>query len=135
MVGLLIVTHGELGAELVRTTETIAGKLESCEFMTVERDEPVEELKNRILKGLKRVNSGSGVIILADMFGGTPSNLAISLTGRADVELVTGVNLPVMIKLASLRDKMGLRELAREVVDYGRRSICLPSEILNQGDE
>lgn len=130
MVGLLIVTHGELGRELVRATELIAGELESCEFMSVERHEPVESLKSRILQAVKRVNSGAGVLILTDMFGGTPSNLAISLINRADVELITGVNLPVMIRLASLRARMELKELAREVMEYGRRSICLPSEIL-----
>ncbi len=130
MIGIVIVTHGELGTELLRTAQEIVGKFPNVEAVSVQASEQIEKARKKIEAALHRVNDGSGVLILTDLFGGTPSNLVLSYleTGRLDV--VTGVNLPMLMKLPALRDERDLRALAENLAKYGQRNILVASEFL-----
>lgn len=130
MIGVLIVTHGKLGCELIRTAEMIVGPLEGIATVNVERAKGVEDLKKEIEKGIQSVDRGGGVLILTDMFGGTPSNLSLAHMEEGSVEVVTGVNLPMILKLSLEKRRGPLKEFAEYVCQYGQRSISLASEIL-----
>ena len=132
MVGMLVVTHRRLADELIDTAEVIVGKIDRCIGLSLDPDLPVEDLRQQINKAMNEVNDGDGVIVLTDMFGGTPSNLSLSFLNHKGIEVVTGVNLPMLLKLAHSRGDQKVEELARVVKDYGRRSISLASEILNE---
>ena len=132
MVGMLVITHRRLATELIDTAELIVGKIDSCVGLSLDPDLPVEDLRQQITKAMNEVNDGDGVIVLTDMFGGTPSNLSLSFLNQKGIEVVTGVNLPMLLKLAHSREDQKVDELARVVKDYGRRSISLASEILNE---
>ena len=132
MVGVLVVTHRRLAAELVDTAELIVGKMDNCLGLSLDPDLPVDDLRQQITDAINEVNDGDGVIVLTDMFGGTPSNLSLSFLNEAGIEVVTGVNLPMLLKLAHSREDKKVDELARVVKDYGRRSISLASEILKE---
>ena len=131
MVGMVVLTHRRLAQELIATAELIVGKMENCVALSVDPDLPVEDLRRQMIKAMDKVDDGDGVIMLTDMFGGTPSNLSLSFLNKTGVEVVTGVNLPMLIKLAHSRNDCSVDELARLIKDYGRRSISLASEILN----
>ena len=131
MVGMLVVTHRRLARELIDTAELIVGKIDNCIGLSLDPDLPVEDLRQQITHSMNTVNDGDGVIVLTDMFGGTPSNLSLSFLNHQGIEVVTGVNLPMLLKLAHSREDQKVDELARIVKDYGRRSISLASEILN----
>lgn len=131
MVGIVIVSHLNLANELLRTAELIVGKIGSSQALSLDPKEDVEVLRKDIMKALKKVNSGDGVIILTDMFGGTPSNLALTFLG-SDVEVVSGVNLPMLIKIASDRESKSLNELAIIARDHGRNNINVATEFLNK---
>ena len=131
MVGMLVVTHRRLARELIDTAELIVGKIDNCIGLSLDPDLPVEDLRQQITNSMNTVNDGDGVIVLTDMFGGTPSNLSLSFLNHQGIEVVTGVNLPMLLKLAHSREDQKVDELARIVKDYGRRSISLASEILN----
>ena len=133
MVGMLVVTHRQLAKELIDTAELIVGKIDNCIGLSLDPDLPVEDLREQITNAMNMVNDGDGVIVLTDMFGGTPSNLSLSFLNHQGIEVVTGVNLPMLLKLAHSREDQQVDELARIVKDYGRRSISLASEILNDG--
>ncbi len=133
MVGMLVVTHRQLAKELIDTAELIVGKIDNCIGLSLDPDLPVEDLREQITNAINMVNDGDGVIVLTDMFGGTPSNLSLSFLNHKGIEVVTGVNLPMLLKLAHSREDQQVDELARIVKDYGRRSISLASEILNDG--
>jgi len=132
MVGMLVITHQRLAEELIATAELIAGKIENCVGLSLDPDLPVDDLRRQIDEAMDRVNDGDGVIVLTDMFGGTPSNLSLSFLNEEGIEVVTGVNLPMLLKLAQSREGHKVDELARIIKDYGRRSISLASEILDQ---
>jgi PTS system mannose-specific IIA component len=132
MVGMLLVTHRRLAQELIATAEMIVGEMENCIGLSIEPDLSVEDLRQQITEAIDELNGGDGVIMLTDMFGGTPSNLSLSFLNQEGIEVVTGVNLPMLIKLAHSREDCPVDELARVVKDYGRRSISLPTEILSQ---
>jgi PTS system mannose-specific IIA component len=132
MVGMLVITHRRLATELIDTAELIVGKIDSCVGLSLDPDLPVDDLRQQITKAMNEVNDGDGVIVLTDMFGGTPSNLSLSFLNQKGIEVVTGVNLPMLLKLAHSREDQKVDELARVVKDYGRRSISLASEILNE---
>lgn len=130
MIGIVIVTHGDLGTELLRTAQEIIGKTPSVEAVSVHASEPIDKARKKIEAALQRVNDGSGVLILTDLFGGTPSNLVLSYLEAGRLEVVTGVNLPMLMKLPSLREEGDLRALADHLAKYGQRNILVASEFL-----
>lgn len=136
MVGVVIVTHCDLAGELLKATRLIVGEeraLEAMEALSVQMNEMNEELRKRIAAAIRKVNRGEGVLILTDMFGGTPSNLSLSFLQEGEVEVVTGVNLPMMIALGNYREGKSLKELAQFVTSYGRKHVNLANEILQKG--
>jgi PTS system mannose-specific IIA component len=130
MVGIVIVTHGDLGTELLRTAEEIVGRLPRVEAVSIHAAEKIERARRKIETVVQRVNDGSGVLILTDLFGGTPSNLVLSYLETGRVEVVTGVNLPMLMKLPALREEGNLRALAEKLARYGQRNILVASEFL-----
>jgi PTS system mannose-specific IIA component len=132
MVGMLVITHQRLAEEFIATAELIVGKIENCVGLSLNPHLPVDDLRKQIDEAMARVNDGDGVIVLTDMFGGTPSNLSLSFLNQEGIEVVTGVNLPMILRLAQSRQDHKVDELARVIKDYGRRSISLASEILDQ---
>jgi PTS system mannose-specific IIA component len=131
MVGVVVATHGKLAEELVRTAEGIVGKLDRCRAMTIAPSAPIEELNSAIRKAAAEVDGGDGVIVLVDMFGGTAANLALGMCGGPGVEVISGVNLPMLLKLATCRaDKQPLSALASMLVAYGQKNITHCSEAL-----
>jgi len=131
MIGLVLVTHGRLANELVAAMEHVVGPQESVECVCIGPDDDMEERQSQILAAVRKCDLGEGVILLTDMFGGTPSNLAISVMDQANIEVVAGVNLPMLIKLASLRHDLPLHVLAEEAVEAGRRYINIASQIMS----
>ncbi len=130
MVGLVVATHGQLAEELVRTAALIVGPMERCEGVSITAGSSMEEARRSLGEAIQRVDAGQGVLILTDMFGGTPANLALTFLDEK-IEVVTGVNLPMLLKLATGRaDNLGLRPLAEQVTAYGQKNITLASELL-----
>ncbi|HYL81239.1 MAG TPA: PTS fructose transporter subunit IIA [Candidatus Acidoferrum sp.] len=130
MIGIVIVTHGDLGAELLRTAQEIVGKLPRVEAVSIHAAEHVEKARKKIEAVLQRVGDGGGVLILTDLFGGTPSNLVLSYLEEGKLEVVTGINLPMLMKLPTLREERDLRALADKLARYGQRNILVASEFL-----
>jgi PTS system mannose-specific IIA component len=132
MIGVLITTHGNLGSEFLKVAEMIRGTLKDVMHISVDQTKSVEDLKKDINAAIKKLDQGQGVLILTDLFGGTPSNLSLSLLKEGKVEVVTGVNLPMLLKLSDTREKMNLKDFANYIKEYGRKNIYLASEILNK---
>ncbi len=133
MIGLVVVTHGRLATEFRAAVEHVVGPQEGFETISIGPDDDMEQRRNEILAAVGRVDAGSGVIVLTDMFGGTPSNLAISVMEEAKVEVVAGVNLPMLIKLATVRADKALADAAIVARDAGRKNISVASEVLHGG--
>jgi PTS system mannose-specific IIA component len=130
MVGLVVATHGQLADELLRTAAGIVGPLERCEGLSIAATSSMEDARRRLGEAIQRVDDGHGVLILTDMFGGTPANLALTFLEER-IEVVTGVNLPMILKLATGRaDNLALRPLAELITGYGQKNITLASELL-----
>lgn len=131
MVGAVVVTHGRLASELVDATQTIIGgeELPQIRAVSIEWDVEVESARARILEAIREVDSGDGVIIMTDMFGGTPSNISLSFLEKDRIEIVTGVNLPMLIKFANLRNSSDLQEAATRVRAQAVKSIHIASEL------
>lgn len=132
MVGVVVVAHLNLAEELIRVTNLITGKQEHFYAVPFTPEDDPEEAQRKIASTVKRANKGEGVLILTDMFGGTPSNLGLSLLEEGTVEVITGVNLPMLIKMASYSDTKSLSDLARELQIYGQKNIYLASDILKK---
>jgi PTS system mannose-specific IIA component len=132
MIGVVIVTHSALADEFLMATQQIVGAVEGIEPISIDPSDPIEEVAARIKKGIKKVDMGRGVLILTDMFGGTPSNISLSFQEKGKVEIVTGINLPMLIKLSTLREEKTLDELASFIKRYGQNNIHLASEILER---
>lgn len=132
MIGVLITTHGNLGNELIKATELIKGPLAGVLHISTDETKGVEDLKKEISNTIKKLDKGKGVLILTDLFGGTPSNISLSFLKEGKVEVVTGVNLPMMLKLSEIKEEMSLNEYACMIKEYGRKNISLASEILNK---
>ena len=130
MVGALVVTHGHLGRELVAAAEMIVGEISHIQSVSVGWNDDVNDARKDIEKRIAEVESGRGVLILTDMFGGTPSNIAFSFHDPGKVDVVTGVNLPMIIKIATQKGGDTLDSLAGVVRDQGRSSISTASEFL-----
>jgi PTS system mannose-specific IIA component len=127
---VVVVTHGQLATELVNAAETIVGDLPRFAAVSIGWHDAVELAREEIAQAVARVDSGTGVVVLTDMFGGTPSNLAITFLAEGRVEVVTGVNLPMLLKLASTREVADLREVARHIREDGRTGIWVASDLL-----
>jgi PTS system mannose-specific IIA component len=132
MIGLVLVTHGRLAAEFVTAMEHVVGAQQRIEAICIGPDDDMEERRNDIADAICRADGGSGVIILTDLFGGTPSNLAISLMKSQSVEVIAGVNLPMLIRLEGARKTMDLKAAVAAARDAGRKYISVASEILGE---
>jgi PTS system mannose-specific IIA component len=132
MSGVLIVTHGRLGDELIKAAELIRGELSDIVSISVDATKGVEDLKKEITDAIKKADTGQGVLILTDLFGGTPSNISLSFLKKGKVEVVTGVNLPMLLKISDRQKESTLAEFADTIKDYGTKNIRLASEILNK---
>ncbi|MBP9011600.1 MAG: PTS sugar transporter subunit IIA [Smithellaceae bacterium] len=132
MIGVLITTHGNLGNELIHAAESIKGKLKGVMHVCVEQTRGVEELKKEISAAIKKLDKGQGVLILTDLFGGTPSNISLSFMKEGKIEVVTGVNLPMLLKVSDVKEGTSLNEFARFIKEYGKNNISLASEILSK---
>jgi PTS system mannose-specific IIA component len=132
MVGVILVTHPNLGEEFIRSAELICGKLPFLTNVSIDTSKGVEALREEISRAIKSVESGSGVLILTDMFGGTPSNMSLAFLSENRVEVVTGLNLPMLIKISNCREGRSLQELAKMVKEAGQRNINLASEVLRK---
>lgn len=135
MIGILIVTHCHLADEFILATEMVAGELEQISGISIDPKGSVEELRAQVAKGIKEVDTGDGVLILTDMFGGTPSNICLSLLEEGKVEVLSGINLPMLIKVCTSRENKELRELAGLIMKYGQKNISLASEILKKREK
>jgi len=134
MIGLVLVTHGRLAEEFVAATEHVVGRQPNTRAVCIGADDDMEMRRKDILTAIGEVDDGSGVILLTDMFGGTPSNLAISVMNKAKVEVIAGMNLPMLIKLASVREDGDLTEVVALAQAAGRKYINVAS-ILLEGEE
>ena len=132
MIGLVLVTHGRLAAEFVRAMEHVVGPQERIESICIGPDDDMEERRNDIAAAIQQVDDGSGVIILTDLFGGTPSNLAISLMKSEKVEVIAGVNLPILIRLEGARKLLDVKAAVGAALEAGRKYISVASEILGE---
>jgi mannose PTS system EIIA component len=130
MIGLVLVTHGRLAAEFVHAVEHIVGPQDAIRTVCIEADDKMETRRKDIEAQINAVNTGSGVIVLTDMFGGTPSNLAISLLRADEVEVVAGLNLPMLVKLCRIRKDANLAKAAAAAQDAGRKYINIASQVL-----
>jgi PTS system mannose-specific IIA component len=134
MIGVVIVTHGKLAEAFVTVTEHVVGKQAQMLAVGIEPEDNAETAREHILQAIKNVDTGDGVVILTDMFGGTPSNLAISVMKTKGVEVIAGVNLPMMIKLASVRGKVPLEEAVNQAQEAARKYINVAGNLLaNKG--
>ena len=129
MIGLVVVCHEDMGAELVKAAEMIVGKIEAVATVSVKQESAPEMLRNEIQSAIKKVDRKKGVMLFTDMFGGTPSNIALAFLGEA-VEVVTGVNLSMLIKFANHRDEKTLSDLAKVVQEAAQKSIVIASLML-----
>ncbi len=130
MIGLVIVTHGQLAIELRRATEHVVGPQDGMETICIGPDDDMERRRADIREAVERVDNRAGVILLTDMFGGTPSNLAISMLRDGKVEVLAGVNLPMLIKLSEARETSSLEEASLKAKEAGQRYIAIASKIL-----
>ena len=131
MIGMVLVTHGRLAAEFVAALEHVVGPQSQVAAVCIGADDDMEQRRREIIDGVAAVDDGGGVVILTDMFGGTPSNLAISVLSQGEVEVVAGMNLPMLIKLASLRESESLEAAVSGAQEAGRKYINVASQLLN----
>ncbi|MEW6457295.1 MAG: PTS sugar transporter subunit IIA [Acidobacteriota bacterium] len=131
MIGGIIITHGELGKELLNVLSYILGETPPIEALSLGWFDDADKAKKQIKDCIKRVNKGNGVIIFTDMFGGTPSNISFSFLKENEIEIITGTNLPMLIKFSSIQNRKNLKDVAEEIRNYGFDSIQLASSLLN----
>jgi len=129
MVGVLVVTHGNLARELVQAASRIVGEVKEIEAVAIDWDDEVSAAGNAIREAIKGMDQGQGVLILTDMFGGTPTHISLSFLTEGRVEIITGVNLPMLIKFSNLRERDDLRTVAENIKDQGQKSIYIASDV------
>ena len=134
MMGIVVVTHGQLATELLNAAEMIVGELPRFTAVSIGWHEETNDAREEIAQAIARVQQGDGVLVMTDMFGGTPSKLAMTFLGQDDVEVITGVNLPMLITLAGRGEQESLLEVAREMRERGRNAIWVASDLL-RGDK
>ena len=132
MIGVVVVTHGQLATELVNAAEMIVGDLPQFTAVSIGWHDDVNDAREDILHAIERVRGEEGVLLLTDMFGGTPSNIGMTFLEKDRLEVITGVNLPMLIKLASLNEKASLIDAAREMREHGRNAIWVASDLLRE---
>ena len=132
MIGIIVVTHGFIGVEMVRVARSIVKEPNPMVGVALEHDEPMETMTDRIRSAIQEVDRAQGVLLLVDLFGGTPANLCLSFLEENKVEVITGVNLPMLIKLASLKELKSLSETALFIKAYGQKNIALAGEVLKK---
>ncbi len=130
MIGMVLVTHGHLATEFRAALEHVVGPQKQIATVSIGADDDMEQRRKDILDAVKEVDAGDGVVVLTDMFGGTPSNLAISVMNGGHIEVVAGINLPMLIKLASVRDVASLEQAVIQAQDAGRKYIYVASRVL-----
>ena len=130
MIGLVLVTHGRLAAEFVSALEHVVGPQRNVASVCIGPEDDMEMRRNEILAAVARCDTGAGVVVLTDMFGGTPSNLAISIMDRARIEVIAGVNLPMLVKLAKVRDDKPLPDAIAAAQEAGRKYVTIASRVL-----
>jgi mannose PTS system EIIA component len=130
MIGMVLVTHGHLATEFRAALEHVVGPQKQIATITIGPEDDMEERRQDILSAVASVDTGQGVVLLTDMFGGTPSNLAISVMNGGDIEVVAGINLPMLIKLASVREHATLGQAVGQAQDAGRKYINIASRVL-----
>jgi PTS system mannose-specific IIA component len=130
MIGMILVTHGRLAVEFIAALEHVVGPQQRIAAVCIGAEDDMEQRRRDILESVARVEEGDGVVLLTDMFGGTPSNLAISVLDRANVEVIAGVNLPMLIKLASVRNTSKLAVAVLQAQEAGRKYINVASQLL-----
>jgi PTS system mannose-specific IIA component len=135
MIGLVLATHGSLGDALIQSMNVILGEQEQVEPLSLQVEDDIEEANRRLREAVDNADSGDGVLILTDMLGGTPSNLSLALLSQPGIEVVSGVNLPMLLKATQTRQQSGLRETASKVKEHARSSIIMASEVLEEGKE
>jgi len=132
MIGLVVVTHGRLADEFIAAAEHVVGPMEAVQAVCIGPDDDMDARRKEIIAAVRDCDQGAGVVILTDMFGGTPSNLAISVMGAGKIEVIAGVNLPMMIKLAEVRGRLSLAEAAMAAQEAGRKYISVASALLQR---
>jgi len=133
MAGVVVVTHCHLAEELIAAAELVVGEdLKQFQPVSINPKEGSEEIREKIISAIRKVDEGKGVLILTDMYGGTPSNISLSFLEEKKIEVITGVNLPMLLKLATYQDDMDLEALAVFITDYGQKNINLASEVLKK---
>ena len=130
MIGMILVTHGRLAEELIAALEHVVGPQESIAAVCIGPDDDMEQHRHKIMEQTRETDNGDGVVLLTDMFGGTPSNLAISVMDKVNVEVIAGINLPMLIKLTSVRDSLPLAEAVASAQEAGRKYINIASQLL-----
>lgn len=136
MVGLVVAAHGRLAEELVSTAEQIVGELPAVATCNIEPGTPVEDIRAKMKQAIARVDDGAGVIILADLFGGTPCKESLMMCQRMNVEVLAGVNLPMLLKANSLRsEQLSLPEMANQLASHGQRNITCASALLREAQQ
>jgi PTS system mannose-specific IIA component len=135
MIGLVLATHGSLGEALIKSMDVILGGQEQVEPLSLQVEDDIEEANRRLREAVDKTDSGDGVLILTDMLGGTPSNLSLALLSQPGIEVVSGVNLPMLLKATQTRQQSSLRETAGKVKEHARSSIIMASEVLEEGRE
>ena len=131
MIGMVLVTHGELATQFRAALEHVVGPQRQVATISIGPEDDIERRRDDIIEAVGEVDSGAGVVLLTDMFGGTPSNLAISVMNGAHVEVVAGINLPMLIKLASVREAASLEQAVIQAQDAGRKYIYVASRVLS----
>jgi PTS system mannose-specific IIA component len=133
MVGVVVVTHCHLAEELIAAAQLVVGEdLKRFQPVSIDPKEGFEEIRTKIISAIRKVDEGQGILILTDMYGGTPSNISLSFLEEKKIEVITGVNLPMLLKLATYQDDRDLESLAVFITDYGQRNINLASEVLKK---
>ena len=132
MIGLVVVAHGRLASEMVKAVEHVVGPQPHVVTVNIMSDDDIEQCRDRLIQAVKQCDQGQGVIILTDMFGGTPSNLAISLLGQANIEVLAGFNLPMLVKLCQIRVSSPLKDATLEAQEGGRKYIHVASHLLEK---
>ncbi|MFP4237402.1 MAG: PTS sugar transporter subunit IIA [Desulfonatronovibrio sp.] len=131
MLGIILVTHGNFGESLLDAATMILGQNENCTALGIDVSRPMNEIIDELQKTVKKMDTGHGVLILTDMFGGTPTNISLSLLSHAQTEVITGVNLPMVLKALGGRDK-NLEQLAQEIKTAGKQGILVAGDVLKR---
>lgn len=132
MVGVLVVTHGGVASELVKAVRRIVGHVDNLQSVSIGWDDDAEKARRQIQEEIDKADTGKGVLILTDMFGGTPTNLSLSFLQRGKVEIITGVNLPMLIKFYNLKTRDDIRDVAQKIKEQGQKSIYVATDVLGR---